>query len=169
MDCKDCRLLVEDYLSGSLNPSQRPAFEDHLASCPDCRNEQELMVRLDEALYTRPLKIPAVDFTQRTVARLRREEVPARDDAFLLHILAYVASFGALLVGVSRWSAQVKWASISRKVTEIFTEIVPERLPLSIDDLVLTFSTSPGMVLLEASALCILFTLIWILYLSFSD
>ncbi len=169
MNCSDCRPLVEDYLNGSLSEPDEEIFENHLDSCSDCAQELEGMRRLDEALYTGPLKMPSVDFTQRTLARLRREKVPTRDDALLLQILAYAASFGALLFGVSEWSAQAKWVSFFRSVTEIFTEIVPKKLLLSLDDWVLTFSTSSSMVSLEAGALCILFILTWLLCLSFSD
>jgi len=39
MTCRDHKDLMMAYLDNELNEEQRRAFEEHLASCPDCARE----------------------------------------------------------------------------------------------------------------------------------
>lgn len=37
MNCDSARDLIDPFVAGTLAPTLRPALEDHLASCPSCR------------------------------------------------------------------------------------------------------------------------------------
>lgn len=37
MTCEQICQFLSDYLAGEISPSQRAAFEAHVAVCPDCR------------------------------------------------------------------------------------------------------------------------------------
>ena len=37
MNCRKTTMLLADYLSGSLAPSEQELVREHLHACPDCR------------------------------------------------------------------------------------------------------------------------------------
>ena len=43
MECKHAQEKLADYLGDELSSSCRVAFEDHLATCPECRREVEAL------------------------------------------------------------------------------------------------------------------------------
>ncbi|MHC5061521.1 MAG: anti-sigma factor family protein [Planctomycetota bacterium] len=46
MACKDYENQIMGYLDNELEDEQRRAFEEHLASCPDCKGEVEEFRRI---------------------------------------------------------------------------------------------------------------------------
>ncbi|MCU0916750.1 MAG: zf-HC2 domain-containing protein [Planctomycetes bacterium] len=58
MTCQDHRDLMMAYLDDELNTQQRRAFEEHLASCPDCTKElgefQKLKAITDSVALVEP-------------------------------------------------------------------------------------------------------------------
>jgi len=48
MTCQDHKDLMMAYLDDELNEEQRRAFEEHLASCPDCAKDMEEFKRLKQ-------------------------------------------------------------------------------------------------------------------------
>lgn len=48
MTCQDHKELMMAYLDNELNEEQRRAFEQHLASCPECAREMEEFSRLKQ-------------------------------------------------------------------------------------------------------------------------
>ncbi len=58
MACEDCKDLIMGYLDNELEDEQRRAFEEHLASCPQCQGEVEEFRRIiqvtDEVTLAEP-------------------------------------------------------------------------------------------------------------------
>jgi anti-sigma factor RsiW len=50
MDCKRAQLLINAYLDGELDLSGSLELEAHLAECPNCRAQQEVLSRLGRRL-----------------------------------------------------------------------------------------------------------------------
>lgn len=70
MECRQARELLSPYLDGELMPPERGRLEEHLQSCPDCREELENLRRL--AVGVRTLTIPELSpaFADRVMAAL---------------------------------------------------------------------------------------------------
>ena len=50
MDCEQSGRAIEELLNEGDGPAQAPAFEEHLAACPECRARYEREARLVQAL-----------------------------------------------------------------------------------------------------------------------
>ena len=48
MTCHNYKNLMMGYLDNELEPEQKKAFEEHLASCPECKSELEEFKRLKQ-------------------------------------------------------------------------------------------------------------------------
>ena len=56
LTCREFVDFLDDYLSGSLPPGKRAAFNEHLAVCPSCvayMKTYQVSVRLGKAVLTR--------------------------------------------------------------------------------------------------------------------
>ena len=61
------------YVLGRLNPHERARFEEHLASCPDCREEARGLAQAAELMaLVPPAARPSRDLEARTLAAVRR-------------------------------------------------------------------------------------------------
>jgi hypothetical protein len=90
------------YLLGALSPTDRRAYENHLAGCPDCqRSVRELaglpglMAKLNPADFTTPAEPPPVTLLPALTGAVRRERVRRR---WRLGALAAAAAVSVLLV-----------------------------------------------------------------------
>jgi anti-sigma factor RsiW len=57
MTCRELAEFLDDYLSGTLPPSRRSLFDEHLDACPDCRNyldSYRQTVQLGKAAFSEP-------------------------------------------------------------------------------------------------------------------
>ncbi len=75
---KEVRTHLEACLDRSLPPSAQRGVENHLRSCPECRQEMEdarLTSEWMQALVTGPM-IPAPGFYERVRARIKAEGKP---------------------------------------------------------------------------------------------
>ncbi len=70
MRCQQSREQLHLYIDGVLGEQQRRALEGHLAACPKCRAELQLLRGIIEAVETEPLLEPRTDFTSRVMAGL---------------------------------------------------------------------------------------------------
>ena len=70
MKCEKSREQLHLYVDGMLDKQERRALKGHLATCPECRAELELLRGIVEAIETEPLLEPEADFTSRVMARL---------------------------------------------------------------------------------------------------
>lgn len=100
MFCDEALDAIEPIAAGELRPEGRIA--EHLASCPNCAAALKHARELERMLAARPQPKPPVQFTARTMARVRRARW--RSDQFLdvgfnvaLGVVA-VAILGALLM-----------------------------------------------------------------------
>ncbi|MCU0493712.1 MAG: zf-HC2 domain-containing protein [Chloroflexaceae bacterium] len=63
----ECRSVQEQLRTGaveSLPPARRAAVQAHLATCPACRRERELIMQLDQRLYAAVAATPVRGFAQ---------------------------------------------------------------------------------------------------------
>jgi anti-sigma factor RsiW len=70
MFCDEALESIEAIVAGELAPQSRVA--QHLVSCSNCAATLEAARRLDQMLQVRAVPKPPVQFTARTMARLRR-------------------------------------------------------------------------------------------------
>jgi anti-sigma factor RsiW len=70
MFCDEALEAIEAIAAGEVTPQGRIA--QHLASCVNCATTLAAAQRLDRLLQTRPIPKPPVQFTARTMARVRR-------------------------------------------------------------------------------------------------
>ncbi len=70
MKCDDIKLLLADYLEGSLSPSDTALVKEHLKKCADCREELQFLKKYLKKIETFPsLKAPD-DFLEQLHARI---------------------------------------------------------------------------------------------------
>lgn len=97
LPCRRARRLLSPYLDGALRAKERRALEEHLLSCPACREELESLKRAMVALrlYGPRLDVAASEvLAQRAWERARREG--AEPEVVPVHVLAKLALSGAL-------------------------------------------------------------------------
>lgn len=63
-------VMMMDALDGELAASEHIELEAHLRACPDCTNEWRTLLAIEMLFRQTPLLMPAVDFAERTLARL---------------------------------------------------------------------------------------------------
>lgn len=73
MKCEDVSKDLIAYLDGRANASDRRKIEDHLASCPACRNRAEEMRRVSMLLGELPAIEPSFGFDARVRQRVAAE------------------------------------------------------------------------------------------------
>jgi predicted anti-sigma-YlaC factor YlaD len=56
--CTECQLLIPEYLDAKLPETDRASLAEHLALCPDCRNEVEEFRSMLQLLPSRALEQP---------------------------------------------------------------------------------------------------------------
>jgi len=98
MECKHVQEMLADYLGDELNSSCRVTFESHLATCPQCRREVELLqttLRCLEQLAGPPATMADSSDTSRSG---RQRRIPALR-RYALRPLAYAATL-AIGVGI---------------------------------------------------------------------
>ena len=83
MDCGKFRGLIDDYILDSIPSRQRRKFDQHLASCKDCKSVFEDAKALLDALKLQPEPFADAEWDaveRRTLARLRAElAAPTRE------------------------------------------------------------------------------------------
>jgi anti-sigma factor RsiW len=63
-------VMMMDALDGELAAGEHAELEAHLRACPDCTREWRTLVAIEMLFRQTPVLMPAIDFTQRTLARL---------------------------------------------------------------------------------------------------
>lgn len=73
ISCERAWELLNLQLDGALSPQEEQELEEHLASCPACRKDQEELAQMSQALRgLGEVQVPA-DFTQRVMEQVRAE------------------------------------------------------------------------------------------------
>lgn len=62
--------MMMDALDGELTAAERGVLEDHLRDCPDCAQEWQTLLAIELLFRQAPMLMPAVNFAERTLARL---------------------------------------------------------------------------------------------------
>ena len=75
MEHEETYLLMMDALDGELAEAQNLELEVHLRACPSCLQEWQALLAVHTLLQQTPALSPAVDFAQRTLARLPNRRV----------------------------------------------------------------------------------------------
>ena len=70
-------LMMMDALDGELPEPDRDELEVHLRACPDCGREWHALLAIDLLFRQAPILMPAVNFAERTLARLPDRRVRA--------------------------------------------------------------------------------------------
>lgn len=63
-------LMMMDALDGELDETGQTEWQAHLRACPDCSRQWRTMMTIDMLFRQTPMLRPALDFTERTLARL---------------------------------------------------------------------------------------------------
>src|SRR5438876_429136 len=71
MFCDEILELIEPMAAGELEADER--ITGHLTSCARCASALEAARRVDRLLRERPIARPELQFTSRTLARIRRD------------------------------------------------------------------------------------------------
>lgn len=102
MEHEETYLLMMDALDGELVESDHVELEAHLRACPSCRQEWQALLAVHTLLQQTPALSPAVDFAQRTLARLpnRRVRLWALTSIYALLLLG-----GILPIALGVWLA----------------------------------------------------------------
>lgn len=78
--CQNIELFIQDYLDGSLLPSQREVLEDHVRDCSTCRALLTDLRRMDSDLIDFPEVDDPIDLTERILGAVpaAHHHVPRR-------------------------------------------------------------------------------------------
>ncbi|HEX2226134.1 MAG TPA: DUF2275 domain-containing protein [Candidatus Binatia bacterium] len=73
MNCQDVQGQLSDYLDFSLSAAQLALIKKHLAACPPCREEAEVLSECIREVGTLPVLDVPLGFTQRVMSHVREE------------------------------------------------------------------------------------------------
>lgn len=135
ISCERAWELLSQQLDGPLSPQERQELEEHLASCPACRNDREELIQMDQALRgLGEMEAPA-GFTQRVMDQVRAESQKRPKVIPLwrrpqVRALAGLAACALLCIGIYRVMPQQSDPS-SGVVTA--SEVAPTQQPQTAD------------------------------------
>lgn len=86
MQCSRASELMSLRLDGLLDSAAQEALDEHLASCPCCKEEWGVLCGLSQLFQSAPLAAPAPGFAERVHGRLAKRQVQRelRRGGFLL-------------------------------------------------------------------------------------
>jgi anti-sigma factor RsiW len=70
---RDTTVMMSLALDGMLSPAEQTVLEEHLESCPSCRAMWTRWQSVEALLSTQPMVAPAVDFSDRVLAKLDQQ------------------------------------------------------------------------------------------------
>ncbi|HEY7559457.1 MAG TPA: zf-HC2 domain-containing protein [Candidatus Binatia bacterium] len=74
MNCEEIQAQLSDYLDRSLGADATVLVEEHLAACPPCREETEMLGESIRQVAALPVVEPPLGFNQRVMAHVREIE-----------------------------------------------------------------------------------------------
>ncbi len=86
MTCRDCQPEWSAYLDGEVSSARRAALERHLADCPDCRAELEVLRQVAGGVRALPRIQPPAGF----LAEVRRKLDAAEDRSWISRLFVPV-------------------------------------------------------------------------------
>jgi len=105
--CDDIRAALAER--AGRGGRERPEWERHLADCPDCRQELELALELEDAMKADNVQVPA-DLAARVMQAVRSERPAAQDRTWWWLVACLAAQ--ALALALSRPDVPGVWAQI---------------------------------------------------------
>lgn len=69
--CKDCQMLMEEYILGELDTATTSAIASHLTKCESCQREFHLAQTIDTVLDDLPKPTPSPDILKEVTAYVR--------------------------------------------------------------------------------------------------
>jgi anti-sigma factor RsiW len=119
MFCDQVVELLEPIAAGDLAPDEGVAR--HLESCPHCAEALASARRVDHMLRTRSVPAPPVQFTSRTVARIRRDRWRREQFLDAGFNVATAAVIGGIVLAVWMLMDLSGLSAISRDMVDLFT------------------------------------------------
>ena len=104
MNCRGVQSSFDERLDGRLNAAGQQRFDDHIATCVECREQWKDYAAAWQTLARHEAIEPSYGFTERTLRRLHEPEavsVPAWWRPFALRWTT--AASLALVLGLSSW------------------------------------------------------------------
>jgi anti-sigma factor RsiW len=122
---EDYFLMMMEALDGELPASSRPALDAHLRACPDCLREWNTLASIDALFRQSPLLHPAVDFAERTLARLpnRRTRVWALSALYGVLLLSGIVPLVLAAFFVLRYSPVLSEPTLLQRVLASLTSM----------------------------------------------
>ncbi len=80
--CEYVHSVLEEYLAGELNADAQAAIETHVATCPDCQNELDFALEVDEALQELPRPQPPAEVFDQVAAYVHSHPEPTTQGWF---------------------------------------------------------------------------------------
>jgi len=96
--CQDIELFLQDYLDGSLLPSQREVLEEHVRSCPSCSLLLTDLRRLDGEFLDLPEVIEPADLGRRILSAVPAAEKFSRRPIWSSHPVGLALAAMAVIV-----------------------------------------------------------------------
>ncbi|MCX7920185.1 MAG: zf-HC2 domain-containing protein [bacterium] len=78
MTCETIRLKLADYILDNLNPSEQQEIRVHLEGCAVCRNELELLTRVEVLINAVKLEEPPIGLWEKIEAKITTQETKVR-------------------------------------------------------------------------------------------
>ncbi|HUV87516.1 MAG TPA: zf-HC2 domain-containing protein [bacterium] len=103
--CSEIKALMNAALDDELDPEARVRFDEHLAACPACRREYEVLTRAVAAFEAAPRLEPSPTFAADVVrrARLAKGREARGRRAFARVTIAASAAAAAVAAGAWAW------------------------------------------------------------------
>ncbi len=91
--------MMMDALDDKLAPGEQAELETHLRTCTDCTQEWRALVAIEMLFRQTPMLMPAVDFAERTLARLPNRRT-RRMALGAIYTILLLSGIFPLLIGV---------------------------------------------------------------------
>ena len=118
MFCDEALNAVEAIAAGELTPDGRVA--EHLRSCPNCAAALVSARALERMLQGRPVPKPSVQFTTRTLARVRRARWRSEQFLDVGFNVAIAAVVVAVIAGVWMLLNRSGLVAVSNDAVDLF-------------------------------------------------
>jgi anti-sigma factor RsiW len=110
MEHEDAYTLMMEALDGELGARDQRALNAHLRACPVCAREWQALMAIETLFRQTPALSPAVDFTQRTLARLPNRRYRVWLISFIYAMLLLSGVLPLVLIG---WLARLLIPALS--------------------------------------------------------
>jgi anti-sigma factor RsiW len=126
MEHEETYLLMMDALDGELAEVQHAELDVHLQMCASCRREWQALLAVHVLLQQTPALSPAVDFAQRTLARIpnRRMRLGALAFIYGLLLLGGLLPIILIVVVATTWGPTLREPAVLSSVWQTISQAV---------------------------------------------